>query len=130
MLTQRERTWSLLCISIITLSVGAVLSLLSEIAPVSSAFYIISTFAYGAGAILFVGSSTALIFNYARMSWFEGKLTAHMVAVGPEDRVFEIRQVGEAIVRAPVVGITTQVVTMAPGKKNAIVFSGDGASKE
>ena len=112
--TQRERTWTLLFIAACILTASVLLSLLAEAFFLGRWFYTISTLIYVSGAVISLSTVALLVFNYSRAYWLESQVTANMFSVGPDDRIIENWRLGETIVRSPVVGVTTQMLTIAP----------------
>jgi hypothetical protein len=117
-MSQRERTWTLLYAAVGTLGIGAGLMLIAEFFQIGGWYYGISAFLFGGGA--FVGQVILFVLLIENVVTFvlESRVTANMVAVDPQDHVFENRKVDDAIVRSPVVGVTTQMITIAADGHN------------
>ncbi len=117
--SQRERTWTLLYAAAGALGIGAGLMLIAEFFQIGGWFYGISAFLFGGG--VFIGQVILCLLILQNVATFvlERRASVDMVAVDPQDHVFENHKVGDTIVRSPVVGITTQVITIAPDEHKA-----------
>lgn len=117
MFTQQQRTFLSLWVPLCVLVICFCLALIGQVWFQNTGLQAI-TLVLLVSAALFVNISLGIyIFFCARAFWHESNVTSNMVAVAKNDRIFESRQIGKAIVRTPVTGTTLQPMILGLGEQ-------------
>ena len=117
--SQRERNRTLSLTAVTILGIGAALLFVASLFGIGGLFYDISAVVFGVGTALVVVAFGVNTFENLSIFQRENKAARYSVSIDSEDRIFENRVLGDAVVRSPIAGLTIQQVTMAPNEQSA-----------